>query len=78
MLTLNYHFDRFLYFDTREDRLRCDTTINAEFEGERIIFNCEFYSIGKQTEWRTGTIFENVFVQKDFTQLLRPYFIYFI
>ncbi len=43
MLILNYHFDRFLYFDTREDRVRCDTTIVAEFEGERITFNCEFY-----------------------------------
>ncbi|WP_336769686.1 hypothetical protein [Bacillus bombysepticus] len=57
MLILNYHFDRFLYFDAREDRIRCDTTIVAEFEGERITFHCEFYSIGKHTEWRTGTIF---------------------
>ncbi|GAB6771958.1 hypothetical protein [Bacillus cereus] len=57
MLILNYHFDRFLYFDTREDRVRCDTTINAEFEGEQITFNCEFYSIGKQTDWRAGTVF---------------------
>ena len=59
MLILNYHFDRLFYFDAREDRIRCNANILAEFEGERINLEGEFYSIGRQIKWGPGNIFFN-------------------
>lgn len=72
MLILNYHFERLFYLEAREERFRCITSILAEFEGERINFECEFYSIGKQNKWRAGNVFFNKGKQpSDFVSRLR-------